>query len=228
MDEELTLNYLGQMSFEIRSPLNNIIGFASMLAHPNFGDLNEKQQAWVQEITLSAGAILAIVDNLDLAVADGGASRLQLAPVAMRSIVDAAIFGVRAQAVNAHVTIDIAVEDGLNAFMANEKRMKQLLYGLLSNAVSHSKSNDTVRLTIWRVAGNISLLVETDGLRVSKDENDKVLQLFQHRTSDADHRDIGFGLVKELVEVQGGKIDIASTEGLGTRVTVLIPERLKR
>jgi signal transduction histidine kinase len=152
---------------------------------------------------------------------------LKLVPVGVRTIIDAAILGIRERAIRARLTIDIAVADDVTEFMADEARMRQVLYNLLSNAVGFSKTNGTVRLTCWRDKGDIVFSVEDEGIGIPKDQISRVFQRFESRSRGSDHRGAGLGLsiAKSLVELHGGTIEIASEEGKGTRVTIRIPER---
>ena len=119
-----------------------------------FGDLNDKQREYLTDIMSSSKTLLAIIDDiLDLATIDAGTLQLKLAPVGARALIDAAILGIRERAIRSRLTIDIAVADDVTEFMADEARMRQVLYNLLSNAVGFSKLDGTVRLTCWREDG---------------------------------------------------------------------------
>ncbi len=199
-----------------------------MLASPMFGDLNAKQREYLADIMSSSKTLLAIInDILDLATIDAGVLQLKLTDVGVRAIIDAAILGIRERAVRNRLTIEIAVADEVTEFMADEARMRQVLYNLLSNAVGFSKMDGTVRLACWSEDGNIIFRVEDDGVGIPKDQLGRIFERFESRSHGSDHRGAGLGLsiVKSLVELHGGTIDIASEEGKGTRVTIRIPER---
>ena len=226
--DRLKTQFIGHISYELRTPLTNIIGFTELLASPFMGDLSDKQREYVADIMSSSKTLLAIIDDiLDLATIDAGSLDLKLAPVGIRSIIDAAIVGIRERAIRARLTIDIAVADNVTEFMADEARMRQVLYNLLSNAVGFSKAGNTVHLTCWREAGEIVFTVEDSGVGIPKDQITRVFQRFESKSQGGKHRGAGLGLsiVKSLVELHGGHILIESQENQGTRVTVKIPER---
>ncbi len=226
--DRLKTQFIGHISYELRTPLTNIIGFTELLASPFMGDLSDKQREYVADIMSSSKTLLAIIDDiLDLATIDAGSLDLKLAPVGIRSIIDAAIVGIRERAIRARLTIDIAVADNVTEFMADEARMRQVLYNLLSNAVGFSKAGNTVQLTCWREAGAIVFTVEDSGVGIPKDQIGQVFQRFESKSQGGKHRGAGLGLsiVKSLVELHGGRILIESQENRGTRVTVKIPER---
>ena len=227
--DRLKTQFIGHISYELRTPLTNIIGFSELMASPFMGDLNDKQREYVGDIMSSSKTLLAIIDDiLDLATIDAGSLELKLAPVGARSIIDAAILGIRERAIRARLTIDIAVADDVTEFMADEARLRQVLYNLLSNAVGFSKTGETVQLTCWREGGSILFCVEDRGIGIPREQLARVFQRFESGGQGSKHRGAGLGLsiVKSLIELHGGAVQIESEEQRGTRVTVKIPERI--
>lgn len=226
--DRLKTNFIGHISYELRTPLNTIIGFSDMLASPMFGVLNNKQREYLADIMSSSKTLLAIIDDiLDLTTIEAGGLELKLAHVSIRAIIDAAILGIRERAVRSRLTIDIAIADDVTEIMVDEARMRQVLYNLLSNAVGFSKVNGTVHLACWRKNGTINFRIDDEGIGIPKDQIGRVFQLFESYSRGSDHRGAGLGLsiAKSLVELHGGNIEIASEEGRGTRVIVHIPEQ---
>ena len=226
--DRLKSQFIGHVSYELRTPLTNIIGFTELLASPFMGDLNDKQREYVADIMSSSKTLLSIIDDiLDLATIDAGSLDLKLAPVGVRAVIDAAILGIRERAIRSKLTIDIAVADNVSEFMADEARMRQVLYNLLSNAVGFSKAGATVHLTCWRENSQMIFSVEDQGVGIPKSQLGRIFQRFESRSQGSNHRGAGLGLsiVKSLVELHGGSIEIVSEETRGTRVTVRIPER---
>jgi signal transduction histidine kinase len=226
--DRLKTQFIGHISYELRTPLTNIIGFTELLATPYMGGLNDKQREYVADIMTSSKTLLAIIDDiLDLATIDAGSLELRLTPVGVRTVIDSAILGIRERAIRSRLTIEIAVADDVSEFMADEARMRQVLYNLLSNAVGFSKAGDTVQLTCWRENGAVVFAVIDHGVGIPQDQIDRVFQRFESRSQGSKHRGAGLGLsiVKSLVELHGGTIDIQSEESRGTTVTVRIPER---
>lgn len=226
--DRLKTQFVGHISYELRTPLTNIIGFTELLASPYMGELNDKQREYVADIMSSSKTLLAIIDDiLDLATIDAGSVDLKLAPTSVRAIIDAAILGIRERAIRTRLTIDIAIDDSVTVFLADEARMRQILYNLLSNAAGFSKPNDTIYLTCWRDDVHIVFEVRDQGVGIPKDQLGRVFQRFESRSQGSKHRGAGLGLsiVKSLVELHNGTIAIESQENHGTRVTVRIPER---
>lgn len=226
--DRLKTQFIGHISYELRTPLTNIIGFTELLASPFMGDLNDKQREYVADIMTSSKTLLAIIDDiLDLATIDAGGLELRLAPVGIRTVIDSAILGIRERAIRSKLTIEIAVADDVSEIMADETRLRQVLYNLLSNAVGFSKAGDVVQLTCWRENGTVVFTVADHGVGIPQEQLDQVFKRFESRSQGSKHRGAGLGLsiVKSLVELHGGEIHIQSQESRGTLVTVRIPER---
>lgn len=226
--DRLKNQFIGHVSYELRTPLTNIIGFSELLANPRTGTLNDKQRDYLNDITSSSKTLLAIIDDiLDLTTIDAGSLELKLARVSVRSVIDAAILGVRERAIRARLTLDIAIADDATHFVADEARVRQVLYNLLSNAVGFSNTNDTIHITCWREGGKIVFTVQDQGVGIPKEQQARVFERFESRSHGSNHRGAGLGLsiVKSLVELHGGDMALASEPGRGTLVTVRFPER---
>ncbi|MFN0219087.1 MAG: ATP-binding protein [Hyphomicrobium sp.] len=226
--DQLKTKFIGHISYELRTPLQTIIGGSEMLAGLYFGELSEKQREYVADITDSSKTLLAVINNiLDLATIDAGSLELKLAPTGARVLIEAAIAGIRGRAHAARLIIEIAVADDVTEFMADEARMRQVLYNLLSNAVGFSKVSGSIMLTCWREDGSIVFRVQDHGVGIPNDQIDRVFQRFESRSQGSKHRGAGLGLsiARSLVELHGGTLEIDSTENQGTTVTVRIPER---
>ena len=208
--------------------MTNIIGFSELLAGPYMGSLNSKQREYVDDIMSSSKTLLAIInDILDLATIDAGALEIKLGPVDVRTVIDAAIMGVHDRAVRGRLTLDIAIADDANTFTADEARVRQVLYNLLSNAVGFSKPDGVVNLSCWREDGQIVFSVEDQGVGIPLEQQQRVFERFESRSQGSRHRGAGLGLsiVRNLVELHGGRMTLESQPGIGTRVTVRFPER---
>jgi signal transduction histidine kinase len=229
--DRLKSQFIGHVSYELRAPLTNIIGFSELLAGPYMGTLNDTQREYVDHIMSSSKTLLAIInDILDLATIDAGALELKPGFVDVRGVIAAAVLGVSERAARSDVTLDIAVSDDAVTFTADEARVRQILYNLLSNAVGFSKAGDAVRLGCWRQDGWIVFQVEDQGVGIPKEQQQRIFDRFESRSQGSKHRGAGLGLsiVKNLVELHGGSVSLESAPGLGTRVTVFLPEHGRR
>src|SRR6185312_5961365 len=147
--DSIKIDFVHHVSYELRSPLTNIIGFANLLGDPAFGALNQKQAEYLGYITASTNALLALINNiLDLATIDAGAMSLNLSEVDIRASMEAAAEGVQDRLARNQITLDIRAPADIGSFVADERRLRQVLFNLLSNAVGFSPSADTVTLTV--------------------------------------------------------------------------------
>jgi signal transduction histidine kinase len=146
--------------------------------------------------------------------------------VKVAGLVDAAVLGVRERAGRARLNIDIRIADDAEQFIADEARVRQVLYNLLSNAIGFSNAGDTITISGWRQDGMMAFAVEDRGVGIPKEDQGRVLERFESRSQGSKHRGAGLGLsvVKSLVELHGGEMSLESEPGRGTRVTVLFPD----
>jgi signal transduction histidine kinase len=224
--DRLKSQFISHVSYELRTPLTNIIGFSELLSSPRTGELNGKQREYLNDISASSRTLLAIInDILDLTTIDAGAMELKLTPVRVPEVVNAAVLGVRDRASRARLNIDIRIADDAQEFIADESRVRQVLYNLLSNAIGFSKPGDPIKVEAWREAGMMGFVVEDRGVGIPKEEQGRVFERFETRSHGSKHRGAGLGLsiVKSLVELHGGTMGLESESGRGTRVTVHFP-----
>ncbi len=225
--DRLKSQFMRHVSYELRTPLTNIIGFSELMMQGPDTELTRKQREYLNDILSSSSTLLAIIDDiLDLITIDAGARELKLTPVKVAGIVESAVLGVRDRASRERLNIDIRVDDDAQEFIADEQRVRQVLYNLLSNAIGFSRPGDTVTVSAWREAGMMAFAVEDQGLGIPKEEQRRVFERFESRTQGSKHRGAGLGLsiVKSLVELHGGIMVLESEPGRGTRVTVRFPE----
>ncbi|WP_334145374.1 sensor histidine kinase [Hyphomicrobium sp.] len=226
--DRLKNQFIGHISYELRTPLTNIIGFSELLANPIFGVLTPRQREYLDDIAFSSKTLLAIIDDiLDLSAIDAGGLELKLAAVDVQAVIDQAINSIRERAARARLTLDIAVADDAAVFVADEQRVRQVLYNLLSNAVGFSNPEGVVHLSCWREEGVMVFSVEDEGIGIPKEQQARIFERFESRSQGGKHRGAGLGLsiVKSLVDLHGGDMTLDSEPGKGTKVTVRFPAR---
>ncbi|MBN9015887.1 MAG: PAS-domain containing protein [Rhizobiales bacterium] len=220
--------FIQHVSYELRSPLTNIIGFAQLLSDVTIGPLNDKQRDYTGYILSSSNTLLAIVnDILDLATVDAGIITLELADVDVAATVAAASEGVRDRLAESRIRLETKIAPDIGSFVGDEKRIRQILYNLLSNAVGFSPAGSRVSLTAKRAGEFVEFAVADEGPGISAEFISQVFDRFESRASGAARGGAGLGLaiVRSFVELHGGKVAIASEEGRGTTVTVRLPIR---
>jgi len=224
--DHLKNDFVHHVSYELRSPLTNIIGFAQLLDDIRTGPLTEKQREYLGYITSSSSALLAIInDILDLATIDAGAMTLDLGPVDIRATIEAAAEGVRDRLAEQGLALDIRADPEIGSFVADERRVRQILYNLLSNAIGFSPSGETITLAAERHSDAILLSVADRGSGIPVSIRDRVFNRFETHTVGSRHRGTGLGLsiVRSFVELHGGTVTIDSAVGRGTTVVCVFP-----
>jgi signal transduction histidine kinase len=224
--DKIKIDFVHHVSYELRSPLTNIIGFVHLLGDPGTGPLAAKQREYLEYITVSTNTLLALINNiLDLATIDAGRMQLNLGPVDIRRTMDAAAEGVQDRLVSAGLALEIRAARNVGTFMADERRVRQILFNLLANAVGFSPPGETVTLAAERHADAVLFSVTDHGPGIPPEVQDRVFDWFETHSLGSQHRGTGLGLslVRSFVELHGGTVTIDSVPGRGTTVTCTFP-----
>jgi signal transduction histidine kinase len=224
--DEIKIDFVHHVSYELRSPLTNIIGFAHFLGDLATGPLNDKQREYLGYITTSTNALLAIINNiLDLASIDAGAMTLDLGLVDIRATMRDAAEGVQDRLLQSNISLNIRAAPDIGSFVADERRVRQTLFNLLANAIGFSPAGETVTLSAQRLKDAVVFSVTDHGPGIPADVKDKVFDWFETHSLGSRHRGTGLGLslVRSFVELHGGTVTLDSAVGSGTTVTCVFP-----
>ncbi|HKM87862.1 MAG TPA: PAS-domain containing protein [Xanthobacteraceae bacterium] len=224
--DKIKIDFVHHVSYELRSPLTNIIGFVHLLGDPSTGPLAPKQREYLDYITVSTNTLLALINNiLDLATIDAGRMQLNLGSVDIRETMAAAAEGVQDRLVSAGLVLDMRASDDIGTFIADERRVRQILFNLLANAVSFSPAGGTITLLAERRDDALVFAVTDHGPGIPPEVLEKVFDWFETHSLGSHHRGTGIGLslVRSFVELHGGTVNIASAVGEGTTVTCTFP-----
>ena len=219
-------DFVHHVSYELRSPLTNIIGFAQLLGTEAIGALNEKQRDYTGHIVRSSGALLAIInDILDLATIDNGALSLDLGEVDVAETIREAAAGLQDRMTDARLELAVDIAPNTGLLRADGKRLRQVLFNLLSNAVGFSAPGQTVSVAAGRVGDTVRITVADQGRGIPAEVREKVFDRFESHSLGSKHRGVGLGLsiVRAIVELHGGRVELDSAPGRGTRVTAVFP-----
>jgi len=224
--DKIKIDFVHHVSYELRSPLTNIIGFVHLLGDPTTGPLAPKQREYLDYITVSTNTLLALINNiLDLATIDAGRMQLSLGPVDIRETMTAAAEGVQDRLVSASLVLDIVAAGDIGSFVADKLRVRQILFNLLANAASFSPGGATIRFLAERRPDAIAFSVTDQGPGIPPEVLGKVFDWFETHSLGSTHRGpgIGLSLVRSFTELHGGAVTIASQVGQGTTVTCTFP-----
>jgi signal transduction histidine kinase len=224
--EKIRNDFVHHVSYELRSPLNNIIGFIHLLGERSTGDLNPKQHEYLGYVGKSSAALLAIInDILDLATIDSDAMELELEEVDVEAAMRSAAEGVQDRLAENAIELQIVPTEDVGSFHGDSKRIRQILFNLLANAIGFSRPGQTITLAAMRREGEIVFKVADRGRGISPDALEKVFDRFESHTAGSRHRGVGLGLsiVRAFTELHGGRVLIDSALGEGTTVTCIFP-----
>ncbi len=208
--------FVHHVSYELRSPLTNIIGFTELLGDETVGALNPRQREYADHIMRSSAALLVIInDILDLASIDAGSMELTRERVDVQTTIAAAVRGIGDRLAEADIALVLDVPADIGSFVADGKRIRQILFNLLSNAVGFSAPGQQVRVCARKDGESLVLEVTDQGRGMPPEVMARVFERFESNTLGTRHRGVGLGLsiVRSFVELHGGRIDIASAPG---------------
>jgi len=242
----LKSEFIANVSYELRTPLNAIIGFAEILAHQYFGPLSPRQLDYAQGILDSSHRLMWLInDILDLATIEAGYMALETGRVAVRDMLESVIALTRERARSQNLSLTMSCPPEIGAIEADERRLKQALFNLISNALKFTPAGGSIRLEARLDGqhpgqrngpreshlheGSVVLAVADTGVGIPAADQERVFEKFER--GDPHPREYGAGLglslVKSLIELHGGSVAIESEPGAGTTILCRLPASLR-
>ncbi len=222
--------FVENVSYELRSPLTNIIGFADLLSGIEGESLNPRQREYIDYIRASSVTLGVLIDNiLDLASVDAGIAELNPEPQDIMALVDKAKAGLSATfpevSGEAPINLIVDIEPNLPTFTADGTRMVQVLYNLLSNAARFSPPGGEIRLSISHRADRMLFVIEDEGPGLTAEMKSAILTRLDTPATGGRQRGAGLGLsiVRTFVNLHGGTISAERRDPRGSRIIVNIP-----
>jgi signal transduction histidine kinase len=222
--------FLANMSHELRTPLNAIIGFSEVLQERLFGELNEKQAEYTDDILTSGRHLLSLINEiLDLSKVEAGRMELELATFDLPLAIDNARTFVRERATKHGITLDVDVDERLGDYVGDERKIKQILLNLLSNAVKFTPEGGRIGIHARQANGAVEISVSDTGIGIAPEDQANIFEEFRQAGGDYAHKKEGTGLgltlAKKFVELHGGRIWVESDVGKGSTFTFTLPQR---
>ncbi len=224
--DRLKSEFIQHVSYELRTPLTNIIGQAELLANETFGALNAKQGEYMGDIIASSDALRALInDILDLATVDAGIMSLDIQEADIATLVSSSMEGLRDRLSEQRITLEFAVPEDIGTFHVDAQRVRQILFNLLSNAIRFSNADGHIRVEAAKQSNFVVFTVTDDGIGIPKTMLPSIFRPFETHATHGRRGGAGLGLsiVKSLVELHGGEVEIRSEEGKGTTAIVRLP-----
>ena len=235
--------FLANMSHELRTPLNHIIGFTELVVDKNFGDLNEDQAEYLQDVLHSSRHLLELInDILDLSKVEAGKLELQPTPVKLRELLENSLIMVKEKALKHRIKLSHSSNGIPIMITADERKLKQIIYNLLSNAVKFTPDGGQVTISAQRYnnrnqkvyavdngeSGSVMISISDTGIGINSNDLQRIFKPFDQvetsRSRKFQGTGLGLSLTKSLVELHGGKIWAESEgEGKGSTFSFTLP-----
>ena len=220
--------FLANMSHELRTPLNAIIGFSEVLLERMFGELNDKQEDYLKDIHTSGRHLLSLInDILDLSKVEAGRMELEPARFDVPTAIGNAMTLVRERAQRHGIALGIDVGPEVGEIVADERKFKQILLNLLTNAVKFTPDGGRVDVLARHADGVLDVAVRDTGIGIAKADQQAVFEEFRqvgrHYTNKQEGTGLGLALTKRFVELHGGSIRLESEPGRGSTFAFTIP-----
>ncbi len=227
--DRLKTEFVANVSYQLRTPLSNIIGFTEMLENEYYGPLNQEQHDYTAGILASSHHLTALIDNiLDLAMIEAGRLELSRHHFDLIPFMDSIGSIAREQARPKQISISLAYPPDIGDIVADERRLKQVLFNLVSNAVQYTPPKGEVQISAARIGEDgetIQFRVTDTGPGIPDEESSVVFEAFRKGSASGHGTGPGLGLalVKSFVSLHGGTVTLESEAGHGTSITCLVP-----
>ena len=218
--------FLANMSHELRTPLNAVIGFSEVLEGRLFGELNDKQAEYIADIHTSGRHLLTLInDILDLSKIEAGRMDLQLTPVVLSDVVQNSVALLRERATRQSIALTLDVDPRVGVVDADERKIKQVLFNLLTNALKFTPEGGRVVVSARGTKDEAQVSVHDDGVGIAPADLDRIFEEFQQVGTSHLQEGTGLGLAisRRFVELHGGSLTVDSELGRGSTFTFTLP-----
>jgi signal transduction histidine kinase len=219
--------FLANMSHELRTPLNAIIGFSQVLRERMFGEVNEKQAEYLDDILSSGNHLLSLInDVLDLSKVEAGQIELEVGTFSLREALDRGVVMLRERATRNGVRLALELAPDVDLVNGDERRVRQIVFNLLSNAVKFTPAGGSITVASARADGLAYVSVTDTGPGIEREDQNRIFEEFQQTGLGSAQREgtgLGLALSKRLVELHDGRIWVESEPGHGSRFVFTLP-----
>jgi signal transduction histidine kinase len=221
--------FLANMSHELRTPLNAISGFSQALRKELFGEVNEKQAEYLDDILASARHLLSVIDDvLDLSKVEAGQIELEVAPFSLQEVLERGVLIVSDRAQREGVRVALSSDPDVGTVTGDKRRITQVILNLLSNAVKFAPSGSTVDVAAGRTDDEIRVSVSDRGPGIAAEDQGRIFEEFQQAAAGRERGEgtgLGLALSRRLVDLHGGRIWVESELGKGSMFVFTLPAR---
>jgi two-component system, sensor histidine kinase LadS len=219
--------FLAKMSHELRTPLNAVMGFSEVLIDGTFGEMNEKQREYLRDIHSSGEHLLSLLnDILDLSKIETGKIELELARFDLSKAIDNALVLIRERAMLRGVRVAMEMKEGIGEVVADQRKVKQVLINLLTNAVKFTDAGSIV-VSAELDGAFVEVQVHDTGIGITPEQKERIFEAFwqaeQPITRRAGGTGLGLTISRRLLDLLGGEMKVTSEPGQGSTFTARIP-----
>ena len=229
--DQLKSEFIASVSYELRTPLNTIIGFTEILKNQYFGTLNERQIEYVDDVLDSSQQLLNLInDILDLASIEAGHMVLERESLNLHATLSMMIGLATGRARKQNLNIELNCPPDIGWIDADERRIKQVIFHLVNNSIKFTPPGGVITVGAAREngdgGGGVAIWVSDTGVGIPEDEHHQVFERFHKIEQDSTRRGAGLGLslVRSFIELHGGRVALQSIPGEGTKITCHLPE----
>jgi len=220
--------FLANMSHELRTPLNSVIGFSDAMLEGLLGELSPKQDRYLQNISNSGKHLLNIINEiLDISKIEAGKMELSPKTVHIGTLITEMLAMTQSLSMKKQITVSVEKDEDANILVADEAKIKQIMYNLLGNAVKFTPEGGKINVHISMMEKMVRFSVIDTGIGISSGDQKKLFKPFIQLDSTYSRKypgtGLGLALVKELVELHGGRIWVESEPGKGSNFTFELP-----
>lgn len=228
--------FLANMSHELRTPLNAIIGFSEILQAQTFGAMNEKQQRYTNHVLTSGKHLLALInDILDLAKVEAGKMELEPSVFKISPLLQSSLILIKEKAMKHRIQLDLKISKDIEdlIMLADERKLKQVVFNLLSNAAKFTPDGGRIETAAWKEGKNLFISVTDTGIGIKKEDLERVFREFEQvdssRARKHEGTGLGLSLSRRIIDLHKGKIWAESEgEGKGSRFIFNIPLKFSK
>ncbi len=223
--DQLKSEFIANVSHELRTPLNTVIGFGEILVNQYFGELNERQREYAEGVLESSHILLHLIDDiLDLATIEAGHMALAPKPVDLHATLDGVVRLARHRAREKGLTLDLDCPEDVGSVVADERRLRQVLFNLVSNSIKFTPAGGQILLGARHGTSEVEMWVSDTGIGIPDDERKFAFDRFAKGRAGQRQTGAGLGLalVKSFIELHGGRVEL-DTPQKGTTVRCFLP-----
>ena len=233
--EQLKTDFLANVSYQLRTPLNAIMGFTEILDQEYFGPLNKRQKEYTHDMKEAGERLLGLInDILDLSTIEAGYLNLQTQQVKVYKMLDNLVDLVDEWARKEKIEVTLSCPKNIGSLEADERRLKQAIINLIRNAIAYTPEGGDIDITAKRRKNGIAITVSDNGSGISPEDQERIFEPFERGSAGRDSKSVtgstarmgaglGLTLVKNIITLHGGTLELETTLGKGSSFTMLLP-----